>query len=207
MNHLIRLALLTLLALTPALSQANDAGQNLHRLLGKIDSLSARFEQLVLDGGGTRLQQSQGEMVLARPGKFHWRTDEPFPQLLVSDGETLWMYDQDLEQVTQQAVDQQLSNTPALLLSGDLARLQESFQIQGPTDADSGTFRLVPNSEDALFSVLRMQFEAGVPVEMQLEDNLGQQTSVHFYELAINPTITPDQFQFQIPDGVDLIVQ
>lgn len=207
MNHLIRLALLTLLALTPALSQANDAGQNLHRLLGKIDSLSARFEQLVLDGGGTRLQQSQGEMVLARPGKFHWRTDEPFPQLLVSDGETLWMYDQDLEQVTQQAVDQQLSNTPALLLSGDLARLQESFQIQGPTDTDSGTFRLVPNSEDALFSVLRMQFEAGVPVEMQLEDNLGQQTSVHFYELAINPTITPDQFQFQIPDGVDLIVQ
>ncbi|RDE24739.1 outer membrane lipoprotein carrier protein LolA [Motiliproteus coralliicola] len=207
MNGMIRLFLTVLLSLNAGWLQAADAGQNLHRLLGKIDSLSARFEQLVLDGGGTRLQQSQGEMVLARPGKFRWRTDEPFPQLLVSDGQTLWMYDEDLEQVTRQAVDQQLSNTPALLLSGDLATLQDSFQIQGPVEGDSGTFRLLPNSEDALFTVLRMQFVSGVPIEMQLEDNLGQQTSVHFYDLTLNPTLESQQFEFQVPDGVDLIEQ
>ncbi|WP_421862892.1 outer membrane lipoprotein chaperone LolA [Motiliproteus sp.] len=207
MKKLFRLLFVALLSLSAGQLQAADAGQNLHRLLGKIDSLSARFEQLVLDGGGTRLQQSQGEMVLARPGKFRWRTDEPFPQLLVSDGETLWMYDEDLEQVTRQAVDQQLSNTPALLLSGDLATLQDSFQIQGPVDSDTGTFRLVPNSQDALFAVLRMQFDQGVPIEMQLEDNLGQQTSVHFYDLAINPSLEARQFEFEVPEGVDLIEQ
>ncbi len=186
---------------------APDAGQNLNRLLAAVGSLSASFEQTVLDGGGTRLQQSQGELLLARPGKFLWRTDEPFPQLLVSNGQTLWIYDQDLEQVTQQAVDQRLSSTPALLLSGDLEDLQQSFDIQGPAEGDSGVYRLQPLNEETMFTVLRISFEAGVLVEMQLEDNLGQKTSVHFSDTLVNPVIDAEQFEFQVPDGVDLITE
>ena len=115
------LGLLALLWTSVAFAAAPS--ENLNRLLSGFEGFSADFEQLVLDSSGTRLQQSHGQVQLQRPGRFRWRTDEPFPQLLVSDGEQLWLYDEDLEQVTQQKVDQQLSNTPALLLSGDVSAL------------------------------------------------------------------------------------
>jgi outer membrane lipoprotein carrier protein len=202
---------LTVFGLTALLfvgsAQAQTAAQNLSRLLSGLNSLSAQFEQLVLDGGGTRLQQSQGEMWLARPGKFRWRTAEPFPQLLVSNGQTLWLYDEDLEQVSQQPVDQRLSNTPALLLNGDLTSLQQNFQVEGPSDGNSGRYRLTPLSDQALFEELQLRFEAGVPVEMQLGDNLGQKTSVHFSSIEINLKLDAELFEFQVPEGVDLIVE
>ncbi|MEH6470820.1 MAG: outer membrane lipoprotein chaperone LolA [Halopseudomonas sp.] len=188
-------------------SYAETAVQNLNRLLSDVSSLSATFEQLVLDGTGVRLQQVQGEMTLARPGRFSWRSEEPFPQLLVSNGQTLWLYDQDLEQVTRQPVDQKLSNTPALLLSGDLDSLQQTFDVQGPLEGDSGVYRLRPISDDALFVVMRIRFEQGVPVEMQLEDNLGQKTSIHFSNILINPEVEDALFEFQVPAGVDLITE
>jgi outer membrane lipoprotein carrier protein len=198
-------ALAVLMLTSPA--QAQTAAENLNRLLSQLHSLRAQFEQLVLDGGGTRLQQSQGEMWLARPGKFRWRTAEPFPQLLISNGETLWLYDQDLEQVTQQPVDQRLSNTPALLLNGDLTRLQQNFEVEGPEQGDSGQYQLTPLSDEALFEALNIRFEAGVPIEMQLGDNLGQKTSVHFSSIETNPELDPQLFEFQVPEGVDLITQ
>jgi outer membrane lipoprotein carrier protein len=193
--------------LSGSLQAADTAAQNLNRLLSQLTSLSASFEQLVLDGSGKRMQEVQGSMVLERPGKFRWQTAEPFPQLLVSDGQTLWLYDQDLEQVTQQAVDPKLSSTPALLLSGNLDDLEKTFIVQGPVEGDSGVYRLLPSSPDALFVALRIMFEAGVPLEMQLEDNLGQKTGIHFSDIRINPAVEKSQFEFQVPAGVDLITE
>lgn len=187
--------------------QAETAAHNLNRLLSQLSSLSATFEQLVLDGSGNRLQQVNGEMVLARPGKFRWRTEEPFPQLLVSDGQTLWLYDKDLEQVTRQSVDKRLSNTPALLLSSNLDSLEKTFAVQGPVAGDSGVYRLMPTDDDALFVVLRLTFVAGEPVEMQLEDSLGQKTAIYFSDISINPVVDEAQFEFQLPAGVDLIAE
>ncbi|MEH6822562.1 MAG: outer membrane lipoprotein chaperone LolA [Motiliproteus sp.] len=187
--------------------QAETAANNLNRLLSQLSSLSATFEQLVLDGSGNRLQQVNGEMVLARPGKFYWRTEEPFPQLLVSDGQTLWLYDQDLEQVTRQSVDQKLSNTPALLLSGNLDGLEETFEVLGPVVGDSGEYRLIPTKADALFVMLRLIFEAGLPVEMQLEDSLGQKTGIHFSDISVNLGVDDALFEFVLPAGVDLITE
>ncbi|MEH6649786.1 MAG: outer membrane lipoprotein chaperone LolA [Motiliproteus sp.] len=203
---LISLCVITSVASAESMS-GSTAGQNLNRLLAGVGSLSASFEQTVLDGGGTRLQQSHGELLLARPGKFRWSTAEPFPQLLVSDGDTLWIYDQDLEQVTQQAVDKRLTNTPALLLSGDLESLQQSFQISGPLSGDNGNYRLTPIDEEAMFSTLLIAFKDGLPVEMQLEDSLGQKTSLNFNDLVLNPDVSDAEFVFQVPDGVDLIAE
>ncbi len=206
-SRLLATALIVLAPVAGVVQADVQAGQNLNRLLTAVSSMSASFEQVVLDGGGTRLQQSQGELVLARPGKFRWRTEEPFPQLLVSNGQTLWIYDQDLEQVTQQVVDHRLTNTPALLLSGDLQSLQQSFDIQGPVEGDTGLFRLQPVDPEAMFAILRILFENGVPMEMQLEDNLGQKTSLYFSNLQLNPEVGDEQFEFQVPDGVDLIAE
>ncbi|MCW8885850.1 MAG: outer membrane lipoprotein chaperone LolA [Motiliproteus sp.] len=185
----------------------NTATENLHRLLSTLNSFSADFEQLVLDSSGSRLQASHGHVDLRRPGLFRWQTNEPFPQLLVSDGETLWLYDEDLEQVTQQSVDRRLTNTPALLLSGDLSDLQKSFVISGPVIGDEGVYRLTPIDENAMFAVMRIMFTEGQPVEMQLEDNLGQQTSVVFSNRLFNPMLDPDLFTFEIPEDADVIVE
>lgn len=181
--------------------------ENLNRLLSDFNGFAADFEQLVLDSSGTGLQESHGRVQLQRPGRFRWRTDEPFPQLLVSDGEQLWLYDEDLEQVTRQKVDPQLSNTPALLLSGDISALDASFVIQGPAEGDSGVFTLLPRDENAQFEVMRIRLEEGIPREMQLEDSLGQKTSLLFEQIELNPELPPDLFTFDVPEGVDLLVE
>lgn len=187
--------------------QASSATENLHQQLSQIDSFRAAYKQLVLDQQGSRLQQSSGKVWLQRPGKFRWDTEQPFPQLLVSDGETLWLYDEDLEQVTQQQVDQRIAQTPALLLTGKLDDLKEAFDVKGPLVGDEGTFQLTPKDENALFVVLRVTFKEGLPVEMQMEDNLGQQTSLQFFNIEANPRLDSELFQFQVPEGVDLIVE
>jgi len=197
-------ALLGLILAAPVLATPAD---NLHRLLAGIDTLEGSFDQLVLDSGGTRLQQSTGEMAMKRPGMFRWHTAEPFPQLLVADGKQLWLYDLDLEQVTQQSLDGRLEHTPALLLSGDLDQLAEAFTIAGPETGDSGIYRLQPKDANALFTVMRIVFEEGVPQEIQLEDNLGQRTSVAFSTLTLNPDLDDALFHFIPPAGVDLIIE
>src|SRR5262245_30958888 len=119
--RLIRMLLIAALALTCVQARADDAAtQRLSELLSKAQTMTARFSQLTLDGSGTRLQETSGQLSLKRPGLFRWHTDAPQEQLLISNGEKVWLFDPDLEQVTIQKLDQRLTQTPALLLSGDL---------------------------------------------------------------------------------------
>ncbi len=105
--RLIRLLLIATLgfASLPALADGQASVQRLTELLGKAQTIAGRFSQLTLDGSGTQLQETAGEMLLKRPGLFRWHTDEPMEQLLVSNGEKVWLYDPDLEQVTIQPMD------------------------------------------------------------------------------------------------------
>lgn len=117
--RLTRMLLITLLAiLSFPLQAAEDVAiQRLTTLLNQAQTISGRFSQLTLDGSGTQLQETAGEMALKRPGQFRWHTDAPMEQLLISNGEKIWLYDPDLQQVTIQKMDQRLTHTPALLLS------------------------------------------------------------------------------------------
>ena len=103
--------------------------ERLTTLLNQAQTISGRFSQLTLDGSGTQLQETSGEMALKRPGQFRWHTDAPMEQLLVSNGEQIWLYDPDLEQVTIQKMDQRLTHTPALLLSGLMIAANETVGI------------------------------------------------------------------------------
>ncbi len=202
------LGLWVALALASLAAQAADtAAANLNRLLLGMTSFQADFEQMVLDSSGTRLQESQGQVALQRPGQFRWETQEPFPQLLVSNGRTLWLYDEDLEQVTEKPLDERIGHTPALLLSGDLTALEESFRVRGPVAEDTGVYDLEPLREESMFSRLRLYFEAGLLAEMQLEDSLGQRTSLLFRNQRINPVLAPELFVFEPPAGVDVITE
>ncbi|SFX04097.1 outer membrane lipoprotein chaperone LolA [Marinospirillum alkaliphilum] len=185
--------------------QADPAVKRLHDLLQQMQSLEGRFEQLTQDARGQRLQESSGVMRLQKPGRFFWETERPYPQVLVSDGSTLWVYDPDLEQVTVQALDQRVASTPALILSGESTDLTEHFRINQTRSGTDEEFRLVPRGADSLFEVLRLYFVDGRIRALQLEDSLGQSTRVELYIEQYNQPMAAHHFTFEIPAGVDVI--
>jgi outer membrane lipoprotein carrier protein len=205
--RLIRMLLLTVLSFTSVAVMADDevAVQRLTELLNQAQTITARFSQLTLDGSGTQLQETAGQLALKRPGLFRWHTDAPMEQLLVSNGEKVWLYDPDLQQVTIQTLDQRLTHTPALLLSGDVSKIRENFEISHKEAGDVVDFILKPKSKDTLFDSLRLSFRNKVLNDMQLIDSIGQRTNILFLNVKMNEPQDDAQFTFEIPAGADVI--
>ncbi|KAF0865796.1 outer membrane lipoprotein chaperone LolA [Pseudomonas sp. LD120] len=204
--RLIRMLLLPVLAVTTLSAHADpkDAAR-LTQLLEKSQTLTARFSQLTLDGSGTQLQETAGEMSLKRPGLFYWHTDAPQEQLMVSDGQKVSLWDPDLEQVTIKKLDQRLTQTPALLLSGDVSKISESFDITSKEAGGVMDFTLKPKTRDTLFDSLRLSFRNGMINDMQLIDSVGQRTNILFTGVKANEAIPASKFKFDIPKGADVI--
>lgn len=205
--RLIRMLLLTVLSFTSVAAMADDevAVQRLTELLNQAQTINARFSQLTLDGSGTQLQETAGQLALKRPGLFRWHTDAPMEQLLVSNGEKVWLYDPDLQQVTIQTLDQRLTHTPALLLSGDVSKIRENFEISHKEGGNVVDFILKPKSKDTLFDSLRLSFRNKVLNDMQLIDSIGQRTNILFLNVQMNEPQDDAQFTFEIPAGADVI--
>ncbi|MCQ4310943.1 outer membrane lipoprotein chaperone LolA [Pseudomonas stutzeri] len=204
--QLIRLLFASALLLWLVPAHADQASaERLTGLLQKAETLTGRFSQLSLDGTGTQLQETSGEMALQRPGKFRWHTDEPMEQLLVSDGKKVWLYDPDLEQVTIQTLDRRLTHTPALLLSGDVSAISENFEVSHQEAGEVVDFTLKPKAKDTLFDSLRLSFRGGVINDMQMIDGVGQRTNILFQNVRLNEPLKPDLFTFEIPEGTDVI--
>ncbi|MBD2839662.1 outer membrane lipoprotein chaperone LolA [Pseudomonas sp. JM0905a] len=205
--RLIRMLMVAVLGLAALNAQADDnlAINRLTEMLNKAQTITGRFSQLTLDGSGTQLQETSGELSLKRPGLFRWHTDAPMEQLLVSNGEKVWLYDPDLQQVTIQTLDQRLTHTPALLLSGDVSKISENFEITHKEGGDVVDFILKPKAKDTLFDTLRLSFRNGVINDMQLIDSVGQRTNILFLGIKMNQAIDAAQFNFQVPEGADVI--
>lgn len=204
MSHKKPLIAIFLFLLSFAVS-ATTPEAKLQGYLSELQSLEAGFEQKLLDARGQRLQQTEGEMRLLKPGRFHWETRNPFPEVLISDGKTLWLYDPDLEQVTIQPLDQRMASTPALILSGEATDLAEDFQVSHQQGADEEIFTLVPLAGDSLFEELQLYFQQGQITALRLEDSLGQQTRVDLVNPHYNQPLDPAGFEFVIPAGIDVI--
>ncbi len=191
------------------LAQASDSQQGsankLSALLSQTQTISGNFSQLTLDSTGTQLQEASGQMVLQRPGLFRWHTNPPLEQLLVSNGEKVWLYDPDLMQVTVQNMDQRLTHTPALLLSGDVSKISENFAISYQEAGEVVDFTLIPTAKDTLFDTLRLSFRGGVINDMQLQDAVGQRTNILFSAVKVNQPVAASEFVFEAPAGVDVI--
>ncbi|MCQ2029978.1 outer membrane lipoprotein chaperone LolA [Stutzerimonas zhaodongensis] len=192
-------------ALAPVQADQAESVNRLTGLLQKAETLTGRFSQLSLDGSGTQLQETSGEMALKRPGQFRWHTDEPMEQLLVSNGKKVWLYDPDLEQVTIQTLDQRLTHTPALLLSGDVSAISENFEVSHQQAGEVVDFTLKPKAKDTLFDSLRLSFRGDVINDMQMVDGVGQRTNILFQGIKLNQPLNADLFTFEIPEGADVI--
>ena len=203
--RVVSMLLLPVLAFSSLSAHADaESVKRLGQLLGS-DTITARFSQLTLDGSGTQLQETAGEMSVKRPGLFYWHTDAPQEQLMVSDGQKVSLWDPDLEQVTIKKLDQRLTQTPALLLSGDVSKISESFDITSKQAGDVMDFTLKPKTKDTLFDSLRLSFRGGKINDMQLIDSVGQRTNILFTGVKVNEPIPASKFKFDIPKGADVI--
>jgi outer membrane lipoprotein carrier protein len=201
----VSMLLLPVLAFSSLSAHADaESVKRLGQLLGS-DTITARFSQLTLDGSGTQLQETAGDMSVKRPGLFYWHTDAPQEQLMVSDGQKVSLWDPDLEQVTIKKLDQRLTQTPALLLSGDVSKISESFDITSKQAGDVMDFTLKPKTKDTLFDSLRLSFRGGKINDMQLIDSVGQRTNILFTGVKVNEPIPASKFKFDIPKGADVI--
>lgn len=193
--------------------QTQSAAVELNAKLADMNSWSGSFEQTVLDDKAKVLQKLQGELAIQKPLAFSWRTLEPFPQEIVSNGTQLWIHDQDLEQVIIRDINQELAPMPVALLSGQLDVLDEHYEVSAPGQKavirglGTRVFKLVPKNEDAAgdFSSLKITFRQEKLLSLELKDTLGQTTLLKFSNQQLNPSFSKSHFEFEVPDDADVI--
>lgn len=184
---------------------AQEAPALLDRFLAEVETLEAGFRQVLVEADSGRERESSGVLYLRRPDRFRWDYREPVPQLVVADGTDLWLYDPDLEQVTVRSLDDGLSSTPAMLLSGQ-GRLEDSF-ARGAAYAEDGIdwLELKPLDADSGFAAVRVGFVEGELAVMELTDTLGQTTRIRFFEVRRNVPLDDALFVFEPPAGADVL--
>ena len=191
-----------------AASAGADDGARLTELLNDLTSFRADFEQVVLDRFGETLQATTGTLHWQRPHRLRWEVDAPYPQLILADGESLWVYDPDLEQVSVQPLAESLEGTPASFLAGTAEALASQFDVRAEASAEQGDDRylLTPRDEASVFRDLTLAFSpTGVLTLLDMADHLGAYTRTTFTEPAKNPSLEAALFAFKVPEGVDVI--
>lgn len=183
-----------------------EAAAELASMLESYESFQSSFIQIVVNESGNRVQESRGSLKAKRPGLFYWETSEPHSQFVVSNGKEVEVYDPDLEQVTVHSLDKKVSTTPALLLSGEVDNLDETYKVSMRSSGDdTREFTLEPRSEDSLFVSLRLTFSGGELREMRMEDSLSQLTVLSFEDIQLNEEVSESAFTLEYPDNVDVI--
>ncbi len=202
---MIRRALLAAACLL--LAQAVHAGaiDKLQQFIESTRTLRADFTQTVIARNGRQAQVSSGVMIFSRPGKFRWQVDKPYAQLLVGDGEKVWIHDPDLRQVTVKKAGAALGGTPASLLAGDTV-IERNFTLrEAGENAGLEWIEAIPKTPDSGFDKVRLGFSGNDLRAMELFDSLGQTTSLLFAHLERNPRLAPSLFRFTPPANTDVI--
>ena len=199
-THLLGVAALAF----PLLGHAGAIDQ-LHRFLQSTRTLKAEFSQTVIGKSGRKPQESSGLVALSRPGKLRWEIQKPYPQLMVGDGEKVWIYDPELQQVTVRKAGQAIGSSPAALLAGN-NDLEKSFTLrEAPASDGFEWLEALPKSGDSGFERVRLGFAGGDLKAMELFDSFGQTTLVRFHKLERNPALPATSFRFSPPAGVDVV--
>lgn len=200
-----RIALLAaLLALLPPCAQASSL-ERFSDFINKTLAAEGKFEQRIFDRNRRLLQESGGTLAFSRPGKFRWSYAKPYPQLIVGDGARVWIYDEDLNQVTVKKLDLALGSTPAALLSGNNDAMR-AFRLSDQ-GAKGGLewLEALPRNKEGNFETIRMGFGFSGLEAMELVDSFGQMTVLKFTSLLRNPSLDPRLFRFSPPKGADVI--
>lgn len=201
-----RLLLASALALVTVSARA-DAVDRLRAFLETTKLLRADFTQTVMPKNGRKPQFSSGSMAIARPHKFRWQIEKPYPQLIVGDGEKVWLHDPELNQVTVKKQGAALAGSPAALLAGEgIAVLEKSFVLKDAGLRDGLEWLdATPKNTDSGFEKVRIGFAGAELRAMELTDSFGQQTSLQFSKVEKNLALAASTFRFVPPKGADVL--
>ncbi len=200
----MRLFFLSLLLLSNTVLAA-DARARLEAFANGLNALSGEFTQTTSDANGEVQEESRGTLALAAPRQFRWQYDDPFPQLIVADGNNVWIHDEDLEQVTVRNQSTEESQSPLTVLV-DLSQLDRDYVVQNLKDHDGlAWLGLTSRAKEPPFKRVEIGFDGNSPQRMLLEDLLGNRTEWAFSKWLRNPTLAVDTFKFVPPAGVDVI--
>ena len=173
--------------------------------VAKTRAARGEFEQKIFDRNLKLLQESRGALAFSRPGKFRWNYVKPYAQLIVGDGSRVWIYDEDLKQVTVRKLDDALGSTPAALLAGNNEAMR-AFRLSDKGAKDGLEWlEAVPREKEGNFEKIRMGFGSMGLEVMELLDSFGQTTLLRFESLEHNPKLDPGLFRFSPPKGADVI--
>jgi outer membrane lipoprotein carrier protein len=190
---------------TSAVSAADTARSRLDAFAKGLNAVSATFEQQVFDAKGGKGKTTQGALALRAPRQFRWDTTAPYKQLIVADGEKVWIYDQDLEQVSVRAQGTEEAHSPLTVLT-DLSQLDRDFTTSEQGEHDGLVWlRLKSKDKEPQFAYADLGFDAGGLELMRFEDTLGGKTEIRFSEWKRNPQLAADAFKFTPPKGVDVV--
>ena len=172
-----------------------------------LKGLDGQFTQTVYDDNGRVRESSSGRVALSTPRLFRWEYTKPYPQLIVADGKTVWVFDPDLEQVTRrpQGTAEQDSPLAALI---DPARLDRDFVVEDAgNDGGLQWLQLKPKQggDEAAFQSAKLGLDAKGLARMEIIDALGQRTEIRFTGWKRNPAFARDTFRYRPPAGVDVV--
>lgn len=196
MNRLLLLLFLSL----PA--WANDGV--LDEFWRETKTFSASFVQVTVNEDQAQTQKREGKVAFSRPGRIYWKYTTP-PETIVADGNTLWIYDEELATVTRQGLDQALAAAPLALFAGE--KVERFFRIEQEKEKEGVLFyRLTPKSpEDSSYKAVWVGFCQKSLCRLAFDDGFGNKTTVFFSQVKVNPPLDGSLFRFSPPKGVDVI--
>lgn len=202
--------------LIAALGQLAIAGgmESLEAFVKSAKTGRADFTQVVTapgrNGEAPRTKTSTGTFEFSRPNRFRFNYRKPFEQSIVADGQTLWLYDVDLNQVTARKQSQVLGSTPAALIasSPDLGALKKDFTLEAIADRDGLQWvQATPKIKDGQLHTVKVGFRGDLLEALDILDSFGQRSVISFSKLELNAAVPADSFQFKPPKGVDVVRQ
>ena len=197
-----------------ALALAAHAGamESLENFIRNAKTGHADFTQVITapskDGQAARSKTSSGTFDFQRPNRFRFEYRKPFEQTIVADGQTLWLYDKDLNQVSQRKQAKVLGSTPAALIasSPDLESLKREFDLQALPDRDGLQWvQAVPKQKDGQLTNMKVGFRGDQLAALDIQDSFGQRSLLTFTNMQVNGAVNAAAFTFTPPKGADVV--
>ncbi len=206
MKRSLKLGLALAATLAVPLAAAAEPVDLLRGFVRDVKSGRAAFTQTVTAPDGVKKKTSSGTFEFARPNRFRFAYAKPFEQTIVGDGEKVWIYDADLNQVSSRKLTQALGATPAALLAG--GTLERDFDLANlPAQGGLEWAEAKPKAKDGAFQSVRVGFKGRDLAALEIIDSFGQKSLLQFNGFAANTPVNADAFRFTVPAGADLIEQ
>jgi outer membrane lipoprotein carrier protein len=208
-------SILVAIAISACALAANASGLDaLENFVKSTKSGRAEFTQVVTgparDGQAARSKTSSGTFEFSRPNRFRFHYTKPFEQTIVADGQTLWLHDVDLNQVTSRKQSQALGSTPAALIAAapDLNALRKDFNLEAAGEKDGLQWvQATPKAKEGQLHSVKVGFRGNELAALEILDSFGQRSVLTFTKMELNAAVPPELFQFKPPQGADVVRQ